>query len=151
MNSVVYETPHSIEYVWKVARYTSAAPVFFSECDNYVDGGVLANNPCQYGLAEIQNFHLHRGQKLPISLVVSVGTGIYPQEKLGSIDAHDYLLPGMHWLNFKDALKTMSNLLQLFSNAVSSKENLQLTKSPLKIRMHSVILSVVLTWSLLLK
>ena len=44
------------ELVWKVARYTSAAPVFFAECDNYVDGGVKANNPTTYGLAEIQDF-----------------------------------------------------------------------------------------------
>ena len=44
------------ELVWKVARYTSAAPVFFAECDNYVDGGVKANNPTTFGLAEIQDF-----------------------------------------------------------------------------------------------
>ena len=42
--------------VWKVARYTSAAPVFFAECDDYVDGGVKANNPTTFGLAEIQEF-----------------------------------------------------------------------------------------------
>ena len=33
--------------VWKVARCTSAAPMFFSEFEDHVDGGVLANNPCQ--------------------------------------------------------------------------------------------------------
>ena len=35
--------------VWKVARCTSAAPMFFSEFEDHVDGGVLANNPCQVG------------------------------------------------------------------------------------------------------
>ncbi len=108
-----------LEYVWKVARCTSAAPVFFSECDNYVDGGVLANNPCQYGLDEIQKFHSSRHQKIPISLVVSVGTGTYPREKLGHIDPVRFLSPGMHWIKFKTAFKAASNLLQLFSNAVS--------------------------------
>jgi calcium-independent phospholipase A2 len=39
-----------------VARYTSAAPVMFTESDNYVDGGIKANNPTTYGLAEIQSF-----------------------------------------------------------------------------------------------
>ena len=37
-----------------MARYTSAAPVFFKECDNYVDGGVVANNPCNHALAHIK-------------------------------------------------------------------------------------------------
>ena len=44
------------EPVWKVARYTSAAPLYFKELDNYVDGGVVANNPCDYALAEIQDY-----------------------------------------------------------------------------------------------
>ena len=49
---------HNIpELIWKVARYTSAAPMFFKEFEDYVDGGVLANNPCSYGFSAIQNFH----------------------------------------------------------------------------------------------
>ena len=46
-----------LELVWKVARYTSAAPLFFSEMDHYVDGAVLANNPCEYALTAINNFY----------------------------------------------------------------------------------------------
>ena len=69
-----------------MARYTSATPLFFSECDNYVDGGVICNNPTEYGLTAIQNFFRQQGKKLPIALVVSIGTGIYPDKELGSID-----------------------------------------------------------------
>ena len=42
------------ELVWKVGRYTSAAPIYFTECDNFVDGGMLANNPCSDALTKIQ-------------------------------------------------------------------------------------------------
>ena len=52
----LFHTP-SPELVWKVARYTSAAPLYFSEMDHYVDGGVLANNPCEYALTAINNFY----------------------------------------------------------------------------------------------
>ena len=51
-----------IELTWKVARYTSAAPVFFTECDGYIDGGVIANNPSVIGLTEIQK-HLRKAKK----------------------------------------------------------------------------------------
>ncbi len=109
------------ELVWKVARYTSAAPMFFKECDNYVDGGVLANNPCDYGLTAIQNFYRRRGEQLPIALVVSVGTGIYPAEELGRIDAHEFLFFGKHWFNASDTLrKRAQNLISLISSAVSN-------------------------------
>ena len=110
----------SAELIWKVARYTSAAPMFFSEFENYVDGGVLANNPSEVGLTEIQDFHLQRGEKLPISLVVSVGTGVYPVENLGSIDARQYMYMGKHWLKFKNSFNRLGNLIQLLSNAVST-------------------------------
>ena len=39
-----------------MARYTSAAPVFFMEHGNYVDGGVKANNPTSFALTEIQDY-----------------------------------------------------------------------------------------------
>jgi len=92
--------------------------MFFSEFENYVDGGVLANNPSEVGITEIQNFHWQKGQKLPISLVVSVGTGVYPVEKLGSIDARQVLYMGKHWFK-ENFFSRLGNLVQLLSNAVS--------------------------------
>ena len=50
---LVMTPSHNAEEVWKVARYTSAAPVLFKECDNYIDGGVVANNPCNFALTHI--------------------------------------------------------------------------------------------------
>ena len=98
--------------------------MFFKEFENYVDGGVLANNPCDYGLTAIQNYHRERGLDLPISLVVSVGTGIYPAEELGRVDAHEFLFFGKHWFSFTDTLKRRAqSLISLLSNAVSSKSS----------------------------
>ena len=107
--------------MWKVARYTSAAPMFFKEFENYVDGGVLANNPCDYGLTAIQNFHSKMQMNLPIAVVVSIGTGVYPPEELGRIDAQEFLFFGKHWFNFSDTVKSRTqNLLSLLTNAVST-------------------------------
>lgn len=45
-------------FVWEVAKYTSAAPVYFEPevCGQhrYVDGGIKANNPTDYALTKIQ-------------------------------------------------------------------------------------------------
>ena len=98
-----------------MARYTSAAPMFFEEMDNYVDGGVLANNPCDCGLTEIQNYYRVLGEQLAIALVVSIGTGIFPVEELGNV---------RHSFNWKDTQKKRAkNLRTLLSNAVSIAES----------------------------
>ncbi len=73
-----------LEHIWKVARYTSAAPMFFSEFENYVDGGVLANNPSDAALARIQRYYRESDQRLPIACVVSLGSGLYPAVELGN-------------------------------------------------------------------
>lgn len=104
---------HGTGPVWKVARYTCAAPVLFGEADDYVDGGVLANNPSESGLTKIQSFYRSRGEKLPVSLVVSVGCGKYPIQTLGNVD---FLFVGSQgW----SSLAGTSNLMSLLSYAVS--------------------------------
>ena len=61
------------ELVWRVGRYTSAAPVYFTECDNFVDGGLLANNPCSDALTRIQVYTYTVVYKLLyISIIINV-------------------------------------------------------------------------------
>ena len=76
----------SIELAWKVARYTSANFLYFTEFEGYIDGGILANNPAEEGLTAIQDHYHERGEKLPISLLVSIGTGVNPSKEIGSVN-----------------------------------------------------------------
>lgn len=94
--------------------------MFFTEFEGYVDGGVLANNPCDYGLTAIRDFHREKRVKLPISMVVSIGTGVYPPEEIGNTNAQEFLFFGRHWFNVNDTLKKRTqNLISLLTNAVS--------------------------------
>ena len=107
-----------IEDAWKVGRYTSAAPFYFTEVDDYIDGGILANNPCEDALTVIQEFYRSKGQKLPISLVVSIGSGMNPPKELGTVDVQtSFHLKKM--LTF-ETWRTWMDFLEVLESAVSS-------------------------------
>ena len=63
--------------LWEVARATSAAPSFFDpferEENQYMDGGIVGNNPSAVALHEAQKIW---GVDVPISLFLSLGTGM---------------------------------------------------------------------------
>lgn len=78
--------------IWKIARATSAAPVYFKSMKvgllRLLDGGLLANNPSQLARAEVRSMHRHHpsGSCKPtgatpengtdgIRFLVSLGTG----------------------------------------------------------------------------
>ena len=106
--------------MWKVARYTSGGPIYFSAMEDYVDAGVLANNPSASGLTKIQDYYRSKGQKLPISLIVSVGSGVMPDIELGNVDVHEYVHPSKLWFNLKEKLSERTkNLITLLGSAVS--------------------------------
>eukprot|EP00731_Ephydatia_muelleri_P031640 Em0023g147a len=118
-----FDDEFSTQPVWKVARYTSAAPVFFTEFENYVDGGLMANNPCGFALTKMETWHRSKGMKLPLSLAVSIGTGIYPVKQMGSVNVQDFAAPGRHWFSVKDNVLTRTqNLIELFATALSKTE-----------------------------
>lgn len=66
------------ELIIDVAMRTSAAPTYFPSYQGYIDGGVMANNPCMSALA--QALHPFTGkQKLEDVRLLSIGTGINPR------------------------------------------------------------------------
>ena len=112
----------------KVARYTSAAPMCFPEIDNYVDGGILAQNPSLTVLTAIQRHFNDKKQKLPISLVVSIGSGRVSDNHahIGNVDATEFLCFGKHWFKAVRGLtERIKNFLALLSNAVSCADYLR--------------------------
>ncbi|CAI2303557.1 unnamed protein product [Caenorhabditis sp. 36 PRJEB53466] len=89
--------PTKVE-LWKALRCTTAAPFFFESFNGLSDGGLIANNPT---LALISDFLLtnkleksfakteeERAQKgnWKIGCVISLGTGVFPTEKIDGID-----------------------------------------------------------------
>lgn len=88
--------------------------MYFTECNNYVDGGVLANNPCIDGLTRIQAFFKDYNIELPIACMVSLGSGLCPTQELGPVDFHVFLR-----LKFSGMLKKAQSLITMLSSAVS--------------------------------
>lgn len=88
--------------------------MYFQSCGDYVDGGVMANNPSMAAWTEIQRYYLKKKEPLPhISIAVSVGTGVYPDKHLGDVDIF-----GKNFLKIKQTLKSVKNLIDLLQNAV---------------------------------
>ena len=90
------------------ARATSAAPKHFLAFHGYIDGGVKANNPSEFAISRIREYH--DSKRLPpphFSLAVSVGTGYFNTEKWkvrGNLNPMNVF--------------TLKNLFELLLNAV---------------------------------
>ncbi|KAG7094147.1 hypothetical protein E1B28_007759 [Marasmius oreades] len=71
--------------IWKAARATSAAPVFFKSFENngkvFVDGGLGWNNPVLELIADIPAVF---GKDRTIGCLLSLGTGIPPEMQFGT-------------------------------------------------------------------
>ena len=74
----------------------------------------MANNPCIDGLNKIQTFYRERNIHFPVACMVSLGTGIFPTEGLGSVDFQGFLR-----LRFSGMFKKAQSLVTMLSSAVS--------------------------------
>lgn len=86
--------PPDKQLMWKAARATGAAPSYFRAFGRFLDGGLIANNPTLDAMTEIHEYNLaleavdRSNEVFPLSLVVSVGTGLIPMSPLQNVDVY---------------------------------------------------------------
>ncbi|XP_058827123.1 85/88 kDa calcium-independent phospholipase A2 isoform X2 [Topomyia yanbarensis] len=84
--------PPEDQLVWRAARATGAAPSYFRAFGRFLDGGLIANNPTLDALTEIHEYNMalrsigREAEAVPVSIVVSLGTGLIPVTELKEID-----------------------------------------------------------------
>ncbi|GAB0089957.1 85/88 kDa calcium-independent phospholipase A2 [Sergentomyia squamirostris] len=80
------------QLVWRAARATGAAPSYFRAFGRFLDGGLIANNPTLDAMTEIHEYNMalrsvgRDAEAIPVSVVVSMGTGMIPVTELKEID-----------------------------------------------------------------
>ncbi|KAJ1365558.1 hypothetical protein KIN20_025928 [Parelaphostrongylus tenuis] len=85
-----YMNPEKI-LMWKAARATSAAPIFFESYHGLADGAIFCNNPCLTMMTDffrLQRLENHKNIKNvdKIGCIITVGSGIEPLVPLDGID-----------------------------------------------------------------
>ena len=94
--------------VWEAARSSGAAPTYFKKYGQFVDGGLIANNPTLDILTEIQEYNFalqHRdptAEPQKVGLVVSLGTGETPEEEVDSV--------GLNWSGAENLTRLLVGL-----------------------------------------
>lgn len=84
--------PPKEQLIWKAARATGAAPSYFRAFGHFLDGGLIANNPTLDAMTEIHEYNMalhsvnRKNEIVPVSVVVSLGTGLIPVTELQNID-----------------------------------------------------------------
>ncbi|KAG5681964.1 hypothetical protein PVAND_011364 [Polypedilum vanderplanki] len=80
------------QLIWRAARATGAAPSYFRAFGRFLDGGLIANNPTLDAMTEIHEYNMalysvnRKNEAVPLSIVVSLGTGLPPTTELKDID-----------------------------------------------------------------
>ena len=110
---------YEIAPVWYVAKATSAAPMHFLSCDEYIDGGIMANNPSMKAWSEMHRYSQATRQPPPkVSIAVSLGSGVFLNKKNEEKDI-DTL--GKNYFNVPQQMRRVKNLFEVLQNAVSWK------------------------------
>ena len=117
--------------VWYVARATCAAPLHFLACDDYLDGGIMANNPSMKAWSEIHRYYHATGQTPPkFSIAVSLGSGTFLDRKKEDKDV-DVL--GKSYFNVQEQIKRVKNFIEMLQRAVSLQSTVLVKKTRMRV------------------
>ncbi|GMT19319.1 hypothetical protein PFISCL1PPCAC_10616 [Pristionchus fissidentatus] len=101
--------------VWKAARCSSAAPIYFTSCNGLADGALCTNNPCAvlisdfYRIKKIENVNGVKNED-EIHCMISLGTGQDPRQA----QPVDVSLQSFAPNALLDTIKKSTNLIQMF-------------------------------------
>ena len=94
--------------IWEAARISSAAPTYLLPYQNFLDGGLMANNPTVDALVEMnEQSIMNKGHPLKISCVVSLGSGHEAPVDVDNIDVSGLSSYG---------IKGIANTVQSYKN-----------------------------------
>ncbi|EYC14946.1 hypothetical protein Y032_0038g3536 [Ancylostoma ceylanicum] len=113
-----YMNPERI-LVWKAARATSAAPVFFESFHGLADGAIFCNNPCITMITDffrLQKLERHKSIQNDdkIGCIITIGSGVEPLLPLGGIDINLSSSPFALGKDFLNIFGKGKNLITLF-------------------------------------
>jgi len=102
------------QYLWSAVRSSASAPLYVQTHGNFIDGGVVANNPTLDALTEFFNWKEAvrvRGDIPPeLGVVVNIGTGKVPTTNLGEPIC---VSPPVLSCNLRRTTKNVKNLYTL--------------------------------------
>ena len=107
--------------VWEALLATSAAPTYFPSFENFLDGGLMANNPTLPAMADIftEAKSSSRGtmsKRVKLGCVVSLGTGYsYPPQP---VDNFEVFVPGFTKDIAKSLYQSSMGLVSLLGHFV---------------------------------
>ena len=102
--------------VWEALAASAAAPTYFPAFGDFLDGGLMANNPTLPVMAEIFNQAKKDNEEVKIGCVLSLGTGYsrYPQK----VNDFEVFVPGITLDIFKKLAISSKGILNLLSHFV---------------------------------
>ncbi|TKR80494.1 hypothetical protein L596_014561 [Steinernema carpocapsae] len=121
-----YLDPHKVA-VWKAARCSSAAPMYFTSVDGcMMDGGLIANNPTCDLITDAERCSLARQveglEPFEIASIISIGTGQMPEQPIAemNVSVPTGFLDGI--ANLYKNVQAINNLKNILIEQVSAAD-----------------------------